>query len=142
MNGWANEGTLTYLPICTSVNLSIYACTHLSNNPTDQAYSYVRESNDATATTTTSWTSLESLGTAFLASKRALQLSERAFFDPSMVGMLYFPVEHQYAIYAPLFFPMAVPMLFSLVREWNRFRANRRAAARQRLQQLSKAKTE
>lgn len=47
----------------------------------------------------------------------AIELSEKAFFDPTMVSMLYFPDEHKYAIYMPLFVPISVPLVMSLVKE-------------------------
>ena len=34
-----------------------------------------------------------------------------------MVSMLYFPDEHKYAIYTPLFGPLALPLLMALLRE-------------------------
>lgn len=51
--------------------------------------------------------------------------ASRAFFDPSMLAMLYFPDEHKYAVYTPLFGPLFVPLLVALVREAKRFRARR-----------------
>ena len=63
---------------------------------------------------------------AFLNSKRAVELAEKAFFDPSMTAMVYFPIEHQYAVYAPLFFPMAVPLLSAFIREIKAIKAARR----------------
>lgn len=47
----------------------------------------------------------------------AIELAEKAFFDPTMVSMLYFPDEHKYAIYMPLFVPTSVPLLAALVKE-------------------------
>jgi phosphatidylinositol glycan class S len=44
---------------------------------------------------------------AFLQSKEALQEAEDAFFDPTMVSLLYFPDEHRYAVYMPFFTPVA-----------------------------------
>lgn len=41
----------------------------------------------------------------------AQSLASRAYFDPSMMGLLYFPDEHKYAVYTPLFGPVAVPLL-------------------------------
>ncbi|KIO23158.1 hypothetical protein M407DRAFT_78419, partial [Tulasnella calospora MUT 4182] len=55
------------------------------------------------------------------ASARALVSSSKAFFNPNMVAMLYFPVEHKYAVYTPLFAPIAVPLLVSLIRELRDF---------------------
>eukprot|EP01130_Rhizamoeba_saxonica_P015623 TRINITY_DN7058_c0_g1_i1.p1 TRINITY_DN7058_c0_g1~~TRINITY_DN7058_c0_g1_i1.p1 ORF type:complete len:494 (+),score=93.36 TRINITY_DN7058_c0_g1_i1:61-1482(+) len=42
--------------------------------------------------------------------KLAYKASEKAFFDPDMVGMLYFPIEHNYAIHVPLFLPLLFPL--------------------------------
>jgi phosphatidylinositol glycan class S len=46
-----------------------------------------------------------------------------------MLALLYFPAEHKYAVYTPLFAPVAVPLLVTLLREvsaWRktRYRAN------------------
>jgi phosphatidylinositol glycan class S len=48
---------------------------------------------------------------------RAIELAEKAFFDPTMVSMLYFPDEHKYAIYMPLFVPISVPLIMALLKE-------------------------
>ncbi|XP_038231869.1 GPI transamidase component PIG-S [Dermochelys coriacea] len=56
------------------------------------------------------------LDSAFQASKEAVTSSERAFFDPSLLHLLYFPDDQKFAIYIPLFLPMAVPILLSLVK--------------------------
>ncbi|GAO49570.1 hypothetical protein SAICODRAFT_94309 [Saitoella complicata NRRL Y-17804] len=52
--------------------------------------------------------------------------AEKAFFDPSMVSMLYFPDEHKYAIYMPLFGPLAVPLILSVVKELRTWREGRK----------------
>uniref|UniRef100_F1MSF3 Phosphatidylinositol glycan anchor biosynthesis class S n=1 Tax=Bos taurus TaxID=9913 RepID=F1MSF3_BOVIN len=54
------------------------------------------------------------LASAFAASQEAVTSSERAFFDPSLLHLLYFPDDQKFAIYIPLFLPMAVPILLSL----------------------------
>ncbi|NXC51230.1 PIGS transamidase, partial [Penelope pileata] len=56
------------------------------------------------------------LRSAFLASKEAVTSSERAFFDPSLLHLLYFPDDQKFAIYIPLFLPMAVPIFLSLAK--------------------------
>ncbi|XP_055653169.1 GPI transamidase component PIG-S isoform X1 [Falco peregrinus] len=56
------------------------------------------------------------LHSAFQASKEAVTSSERAFFDPSLLHLLYFPDDQKFAIYIPLFLPMAVPILLSLAK--------------------------
>ena len=43
--------------------------------------------------------------------------AERAFFDPSMVGQVYFPEEHKIAVYLPLLGPMAVPLVLAALKE-------------------------
>ncbi|NXE61668.1 PIGS transamidase, partial [Calcarius ornatus] len=60
--------------------------------------------------------SLGHLLAAFQASKEAVTCSERAFFDPSLLHLLYFPDDQKFAIYIPLFLPMAVPILLSLAK--------------------------
>ncbi|KAG8122536.1 hypothetical protein E2320_018025 [Naja naja] len=60
--------------------------------------------------------SLGHLDSAFQASKAAATSSERAFFDPSLLHLLYFPDDQKFAIYIPLFLPMAVPILLSLAK--------------------------
>jgi len=47
----------------------------------------------------------------------AIERSEKAFFDPTMVSMLYFPDEHKYAIYMPLFVPVSVPLIMAVVKQ-------------------------
>ena len=43
--------------------------------------------------------------------------SEKAFFEKSMVGQVYFPDEHKVAVYLPLLGPIGVPLVVGLVRE-------------------------
>jgi GPI-anchor transamidase subunit S len=47
----------------------------------------------------------------------ALENAEKAFFDEKMGSMLYCPDEHKYAIYSPLFGPLALPLVFALLKE-------------------------
>lgn len=56
-------------------------------------------------------------------------LASRAFFDSSMLERLYFPAEHNYAVYTPLLGPLLLPLLFAAVREWKYARAQRRDAS-------------
>ncbi|OLL23303.1 GPI transamidase component PIG-S [Neolecta irregularis DAH-3] len=59
-------------------------------------------------------------------SRAAHKAAEKAFFDPTMVSMLYFPNEHKYAIYTPLFGPLVFPLLTALITELKIWRANRK----------------
>ncbi|KAG0339457.1 hypothetical protein BG004_006818 [Podila humilis] len=54
---------------------------------------------------------------ALARSRDGLVKAETAFFDPTMVSMLYFPDEHKYAIYMPLFVPISVPLVMVVLRE-------------------------
>jgi phosphatidylinositol glycan class S len=47
---------------------------------------------------------------------------EKAFFEPSMVGQVYFPEEHKVAVYVPLLGPMAVPLLMAGLKELRKLR--------------------
>lgn len=49
-------------------------------------------------------------------SKEAILASQTAFFDPSLLHLLYFPDDQKFAIYIPLFLPMCVPIVLSLLK--------------------------
>uniref|UniRef100_A0A673A770 Phosphatidylinositol glycan anchor biosynthesis, class S n=2 Tax=Sphaeramia orbicularis TaxID=375764 RepID=A0A673A770_9TELE len=66
------------------------------------------------------------LGFALQYSKEAILASERAFFDPSLLHLLYFPDDQKFAIYIPLFLPMCVPILLSLLKIASEVRQRRR----------------
>jgi len=66
------------------------------------------------------------LGFALQYSKEAILASERAFFDPSLLHLLYFPDDQKFAIYIPLFLPMCVPILLSLIKIASEFRQRRK----------------
>lgn len=57
--------------------------------------------------------------------------AERAFFEKSMVGQLYFPDEHKVAVYLPLLGPVAVPLVMGLINELRSWVRRRREAAEQ-----------
>jgi len=44
----------------------------------------------------------------------SLDCAEKAFFDPSLLALLYFPDDQKYAIYIPLFLPVGIPVVMSL----------------------------
>ena len=54
---------------------------------------------------------------ALMHAREAYEDSEKAFFDKSMVGQVYFPDEHKVAVYLPLLGPIGVPLAVGLVRE-------------------------
>lgn len=71
------------------------------------------------------WASLEALREGRLQAavrhaRQACAASETAFFHPSLLALLYFPDDQKFAIYIPLFLPVAIPVLMSL---WRHLRA-------------------
>jgi len=69
-----------------------------------------------THTTLSNVTTLSPLQTLLALIHSSELLSSRAFFNPNMLGQLYFPDEHKYAVYTPLFGPLAVPLLVAGIR--------------------------
>lgn len=58
----------------------------------------------------------------------ALTLASRAFFNPGMLALLYFPAEHKYAVYTPLFASAVIPLFVAALRElvaWRKQRMQR-----------------
>lgn len=66
----------------------------------------------------------ESLGTpdGLIHAQIAEEAAERAFFEKSMVGQLYFPDEHKVAVYLPLLGPVGVPLVMGLLNELSSWR--------------------
>ncbi|SCV27089.1 related to GPI transamidase component PIG-S [Fusarium fujikuroi] len=56
--------------------------------------------------------------------------AERAFFEKSMVGQLYFPDEHKIAVYLPLLGPVGVPLVMGLINELRGWIKRRRQRAK------------
>ncbi|KAF9234268.1 phosphatidylinositol-glycan biosynthesis class S protein-domain-containing protein [Melanogaster broomeanus] len=61
-------------------------------------------------------------------SGEALSLASHAFFNPGMLALLYFPAEHKYAVYTPLFASISVPLIVALGREVYAWRREQRVA--------------
>lgn len=53
--------------------------------------------------------------------------AEKAFFERSMVGQVYFPDEHKVAVYLPLLGPVAVPLIMAALKEVKSISARRKA---------------
>ncbi|KAI0440786.1 phosphatidylinositol-glycan biosynthesis class S protein [Xylaria telfairii] len=70
--------------------------------------------------------STESLEHARIAESEA----ERAFFEKSMVGQLYFPDEHKVAVYLPLLGPVGVPLVMGLLTEIKAWQARKQQKAK------------
>lgn len=58
------------------------------------------------------------LEAALAHARRAFDAAERAFYDPSMLALLYFPDDQKFAIYIPLFLPILLPVFMSLIELW------------------------
>ncbi|KAG5985447.1 hypothetical protein E4U55_000009 [Claviceps digitariae] len=64
--------------------------------------------------------------------------AERAFFEKSMVGQLYFPDEHKIAVYLPLLGPTGVPLVLGAINEiknWIKRRKQRAQEAKDKKSQ-------
>ncbi|KAG2134845.1 phosphatidylinositol-glycan biosynthesis class S protein [Suillus clintonianus] len=65
-------------------------------------------------------------------SSKALSMASRAFFNPGMLALLYFPAEHKYAVYTPLFASISVPLVVALIRDFMAWRRGSRDDGRRR----------
>jgi GPI-anchor transamidase subunit S len=68
-----------------------------------------------------------SLSQAFSSASAAYDYASRAFFNPGMLALLYFPAEHKYAIYTPLFASAMVPLFVAALREFKAWRTESKA---------------
>lgn len=57
----------------------------------------------------------------------AEEAAEKAFFEKSMVGQVYFPDEHKFAVYMPLLGPVGVPLVMVVLKELKAWRKRRRS---------------
>ena len=62
-------------------------------------------------------------------SSKALELASRAFFNPDMVALLYFPPEHKVAVYTPLLAPVGVVLVVAVLREVSAMRRSKRKSS-------------
>ncbi|KAJ2740776.1 GPI transamidase component [Coemansia sp. BCRC 34301] len=65
---------------------------------------------------------------AFELAANASFFAEGAFFDPSMVSLLYFPDQHKYAIYLPFFLPVTIPLLAAIKKAFRKDSATSNSA--------------
>lgn len=59
-------------------------------------------------------------------SRIAEEAAEKAFFEKSMVGQVYFPDEHKFAVYMPLLGPIGIPLVMSIFKELKEWKKRRR----------------
>lgn len=64
----------------------------------------------------------------------------RAYYHPTMLALLYFPDEHKYAVYTPLFGPVAVPLLVAAIKEIKEWRERRRKRRKEQEEEKKKKK--
>ncbi|CAO1626198.1 unnamed protein product [Sympodiomycopsis kandeliae] len=83
---------------------------------------------------------IESGNNQIEASLNALVNSLSAYHHPKLLGILYFPMEHVYAVYTPLFGPLAVPLLLVGIKELKRIVKERKR--KKKIQSDQKRKTE
>jgi phosphatidylinositol glycan class S len=65
------------------------------------------------------------LDNAFKLSTKAYLSSETAFFDPSLLSLLYFPEDQKYAVYFPLFLPVSLPLISSIYYLFRTFKSRK-----------------
>ena len=70
--------------------------------------------------------STKSLEQTFSYSVESFNLASRAFFNPGMLALLYFPAEHKYAVYTPLFASAVIPVFVAALREFSAWRKQRK----------------
>ena len=58
-------------------------------------------------------------------SRVAYRKSENAFFDTSLLELLYFPQDQKFAIYIPLFLPVGIPILLGIKEAFKFFKQQR-----------------
>lgn len=68
--------------------------------------------------------------------------AEKAFNDPSLLELLYFPEEQKYAIYIPLYLPIMIPVIFSLNSIRKFFKKSKSEPEKQELSEDVKEKEE
>ncbi|CRL06983.1 CLUMA_CG019975, isoform A [Clunio marinus] len=61
--------------------------------------------------------------------RKAFIAAEKAFNDPSLLELLYFPEEQKYAIYIPLYLPIMIPVVFSISAVRKYFKKNKQKEA-------------
>ncbi|CUS13171.1 unnamed protein product [Tuber aestivum] len=59
-------------------------------------------------------------GGALEEGRNAEEQAEKAFFEKSMVGQVYFPEEHKVAVYLPLMGPVGAPLVMAALKEISR----------------------
>ena len=62
------------------------------------------------------------LESTFEKSQKSFISSEKAFFDDTLLALLYFPEDQKYAIYIPLFLPVAISFYGSITMIWSSFK--------------------
>jgi hypothetical protein len=77
---------------------------------------HLRAAALALSTTPGAAASGDAVGRAEASLLTASSCARGVLFDPGMVPLLYFPEEHVYAVYAPLFAPIVVPVIAALVK--------------------------
>lgn len=111
---YSSLSKLSNLEVGTSVQSSVASSL-------DALHRISAESSETATGSSLTWADLAALS---LVAKSSASL---AFYNPRMVGQLYFPVEHRYAVFTPLFGPLAVPLLLAGLKEVRKAVKKRRA---------------
>lgn len=74
--------------------------------------------------------------------REAFIAAEKAFNDPSLLELLYFPEEQKYAIYIPLYLPIMIPVIFSLSAVRKYFKKNKKEETKSEQESVAETKDE
>ncbi|CAA0815204.1 GPI transamidase component PIG-S-related [Striga hermonthica] len=61
-----------------------------------------------------------------VSSRQARSFAEDAFYHPSMMSVSYYSFEHCFAVYSPFFLPVSLHVLLAALREWKRYKQEKR----------------
>ncbi|KIX96113.1 uncharacterized protein Z520_08368 [Fonsecaea multimorphosa CBS 102226] len=117
-----------YLHAASSLGSLARLAQHLSNIPIPRHVAQLVDDSIANLKACCDFSLEGRFELALTHAKTAFKDSEKAFFDKSMVGQVYFPDEHKIAVLLPLLGPVGVPLIVGLLREAKQFLSKRRAA--------------
>ena len=115
--------TLEYLSKCLNTLLSLYKLLgEIENIVISEEIRYLIESSLENYEQSVQFLAKGIVNDAIKHAKNAFEFSEKAFYDASLLALLYFPDDQKYAIYVPLFLPVTFPILASVYRSFHWWR--------------------
>lgn len=115
-----NLASATHTLHSLSMLLSKISNIVINNDIAEQVYTAVNA-----ITTAKKYAGEGKLSDALRHSKIAFDASETAFFDPTLLELLYFPEDQKFAIYVPLFLPISLPLIVSILKLLKRYKESK-----------------